>query len=377
MSIVELKNVVKRYGQTVALDGVSFAVEPGQIVALLGPSGCGKTTTLRMIAGFEHPDSGTLTIEGAEMRGRRPYERNVGLLFQDYALFPHMTVKENISFGPRIRRTAADEVGRRVASLIGLTRLAGLEGRRPNELSGGQQQRVALARALATSPQLLLLDEPLSALDAKLRQELQIELKEMLAAIGRTTIIVTHDQDEAMALSERVIVMNQGRIVQDGTPREIYRRPETRFVAEFIGRSNWFSGRLGDCVAEHLQDFHTVNGQRLSVIRRRELNGAAVDVCVRPEHISIEFAAPSVGERSTEAAPPGTTVLHGRLATIIQIGAFAHYVVEIAPAGRLLIVEHDRVERRAQPGADVRASFHARDCILMPAQNADRPTAAR
>ena len=382
MSIVELKNVVKRYGPILALDGISFAVEPGQIVALLGPSGCGKTTTLRMIAGFEHPDSGTLTIEGAEMRGKRPYERNVGLLFQDYALFPHMTVKENISYGPRIRRIGAGEVGRRVASLIGLTRLAGLEARRPNELSGGQQQRVALARALATSPQLLLLDEPLSALDAKLRQELQIELKEMLAAIGRTTIIVTHDQDEAMALSERVIVMNQGRIIQDGTPSEIYRRPKTRFVAEFIGRSNWFVGRLGDFVVENLQDFHTVNGQRLSVIPRRDLNGAAVDVCIRPEHVSIEFGAASApgeartpGEAAGEVA--GTTMLHGRLATTIQIGAFAHYVVEIEPRGRLLVVEHDRAERRALPGVDVRASFHARDCILLPAQAANASTAAR
>jgi putative spermidine/putrescine transport system ATP-binding protein/putrescine transport system ATP-binding protein len=289
-----------------------------------------------------------------------------------------MTVKENISYGPRIRRIAADEVGRRVASLIGLTRLAGLEGRRPNELSGGQQQRGGRARALATSPQLLLLDEPLSALDAKLRQELQIELKEMLAAIGRTTIIVTHDQDEAMALSERVIVMNQGRIIQDGTPGEIYRRPETRFVAEFIGRSNWFVGRLGDCIAPDLQDFHTVNGQRLSVIPRRDLNGAAVDVCIRPEHVSIEFGeTPSFGKAPGEVAPPGTTVLHGRLATIVQIGAFAHYVVEIAPRGRILVVEHDRSERRPIPGALVRASFHARDCILLPAQGGATTTAAR
>jgi ABC-type Fe3+/spermidine/putrescine transport system ATPase subunit len=369
MSILELRNVVKRYGQTVALDGISFAVDPGQIVALLGPSGCGKTTTLRMIAGFEHPDSGSLTIEGVEMHGRRPYERNVGLLFQDYALFPHMTVEENISYGPRIRRIAANELTHRVASLIGLTRLAGLEGRRPSELSGGQQQRVALARALATSPQLLLLDEPLSALDAKLRQELQIELKEMLAAIGRTTIIVTHDQDEAMALSERIIVMDRGSIIQDGTPSEVYRRPATRFVAEFIGRSNWFVGRLGDLVGDDEQDFHTVSGQRLSVLPRDDLNGSAVDVCIRPEHISIEF-----GDVAAEVVVPRKTVLHGRLATTIQIGAFAHYVVEIAPRGRMLIVEQDRSERRPDVGAPVRVSFHARDCILIPAP-ADRTRA--
>ncbi len=239
MSIVELKNVVKRYGQAVALDGISFAVEAGQIVALLGPSGCGKTTTLRMIAGFEHPDSGTLTIEGAEMRGRRPYERNVGLLFQDYALFPHMTVKENISYGPRIRRIGSDEVGRRVGSLIGLTRLAGLEGRRPNELSGGQQQRVALARALVFEPSVLLMDEPLGALDKQLRENLQLEMRRLHADLGITFIYVTHDQEEALTMSDRIAVMNDGKVAQIGRPEDLYDRPTSRFVAGFIGESNF------------------------------------------------------------------------------------------------------------------------------------------
>jgi putative spermidine/putrescine transport system ATP-binding protein/putrescine transport system ATP-binding protein len=317
-----------------------------------------------MIAGFEHPDHGTLTIEGTEMRGRRPYERNVGLLFQDYALFPHMTVQENIAYGPRIRRTARGELRERVASLIALTRLSGLEGRRPNELSGGQQQRVALARALATNPQLLLLDEPLSALDAKLRQELQIELKEMLTAIGRTTIIVTHDQDEAMALAERVLVMNQGRIIQDGTPGEIYRRPKTRFVAEFIGRSNWFVGRLGKATSDELHDFHTAGGQRLSLITREHLNGKPIDVCIRPEHVNIDF-----GDSLRADDPPGTTVLPGRLATVLQIGAFAHFVVEIAPDQRILVVAHDHAERRPPVGAPVSVRFHAGDCILIPVES--------
>jgi ABC-type Fe3+/spermidine/putrescine transport system ATPase subunit len=363
MSIVELQNVVKRYGQTLALDGLSLDVEPGQIVALLGPSGCGKTTTLRIVAGFEQPDSGSLTIAGAEMRGRRPYERNVGLLFQDYALFPHMTVRENIAYGPRIRRMGTAEVERCVDSLVGLMRLSGLEGRRPAELSGGQQQRVALARALATSPQVLLLDEPLSALDAKLRQELQIELKEMLTTIGRATIIVTHDQDEAMALAERVVVMNRGRIIQDGPPGEIYRRPKTRFVAEFIGRSNWFSGRLGDPDGGGLQAFHTTEGHRLSVAAPAHLGGMPVDVCIRPEHVSLDF-----GETDGEQGPPGRTILQGRLSTVVQMGAYAHHMVDIAPSGRIMVVEQDRAEYRPIPGTPVRASFHARDCILVPAE---------
>jgi ABC-type Fe3+/spermidine/putrescine transport system ATPase subunit len=367
MSILELREVVKRYGQTVALDGNSFAVEPGQIVSLLGPSGCGKTTTLRVVAGFEHPDSGTLTIDGVEMRGRRPYERNVGLLFQDYALFPHMTVKENISYGPRMRRTDAKEVQRRVNSLVGLTRLSGLEERRPAELSGGQQQRAALARALATNPQLLLLDEPLSALDAKLRQELQIELKELLAAIGTTTIIVTHDQDEAMALSERVIVMNGGRIIQDGSPTEIYRRPNSRFVAEFIGRSNWFAGRHGEAFGANFQAFQTEGGQRLTVLSDGKPAGAEVDVCVRPEHITL-----SVGEIRPELASQGTTILRGRIIATIQLGAFAHDVVEIAPGCRLRVVRQDRFAQPLADGDQVWVSFDARDCIQVAAQTNQR-----
>jgi putative spermidine/putrescine transport system ATP-binding protein/putrescine transport system ATP-binding protein len=359
MSILELTDIVKRFGPVLALDGISFSVEPGQIVSLLGPSGCGKTTTLRMVAGFEHPDAGSLKIGGIEMRGHRPYERNVGLLFQDYALFPHMTVEENISYGPRIRRTKADDVKQRVASLIQLMRLAGLEQRRPSELSGGQQQRVALARALATNPQLLLLDEPLSALDAKLRQELQIELKELLAKIGTTTIIVTHDQEEAMALSERVIVMNRGRIIQDGSPIEIYRQPRTRFVAQFIGRSNLFSGERGAPLAPDLLAFRTAGGQDLAIPAGSGRSGA-FDVCVRPEHVML-----TPGEALPQAASPGTTVLRGTIATTIQLGASTHHVVEIEPQGRVLAIRHDRSGHGLESGDRVWVTIDSRDCILI------------
>lgn len=362
MNILELKEVVKRYGQTVALDGVSFAVEAGQIVSLLGPSGSGKTTTLRIMAGFEQPESGSLTIAGVEMRGRRPYERNIGLLFQDYALFPHMTVEDNIAYGPRMRRTKAKEVSRRVSALLSMIRLEGFEKRRPGELSGGQQQRAALARALATNPQLLLLDEPLSALDAKLRQELQSELKELLATIGTTTIVVTHDQDEAMALSERVIVMNRGRIVQDGSPLDVYRRPSSRFVAEFIGRSNWFAGRHGRSLDSRYRMFETDTGQQLAVLGDEHPGGADVDVCVRPEDIVI-CAHP--GPRITE---PGTTVLQGRIVTTIRLGALAHDVVEIAPACRVRVVRQDRSLQPMSAGDPVWLQFEARHCIQVPAQ---------
>jgi len=245
MTVLELQHTTKRFGSIIAVDDVSFKVRGGQIISLLGPSGCGKTTTLRLIAGFETPESGSILIFGKDVKGTRPYERNVGLLFQDYALFPHMTVEENIRFGMHHRKMEKKLIPKRMSEMLDLVNLNGLQKRRPGQLSGGQQQRVALARALAIRPEVMLLDEPLSALDAKLRQELRVELKAILSAVNTTTIVVTHDQVEAMSLAERVIVMNRGKIIQQGTPTEIYANPQNKFVAEFIGRSNWFRGRLG------------------------------------------------------------------------------------------------------------------------------------
>src|SRR6266568_8679295 len=242
--VIQFRNVIKRFGATTAVDDVTFAVGAGETVSLLGPSGCGKTTTLRLISGFEEPDGGVIEIVGESMVGKRPYERNVGLLFQHYALFPHMTVAENVAYGLKHRRWPRAEIPDRVREMLRLVQLQGFEERRPGQMSGGQQQRVALARVLATRPKLVLLDEPLSALDAKLREELRLELKQILTAVGSPTIVVTHDQDEAMSLADRIIVMNRGRIEQVGTPDEIYARPRTAFVAGFIGRTNWFHGRL-------------------------------------------------------------------------------------------------------------------------------------
>ena len=230
MDVVELKKLEKKFGSVVAVSDVSFRVRQGQCVSLLGPSGCGKTTTLRMIAGFKSPDKGEVLIAGQNMRGVEPYDRNVALVFQDYALFPHMSVEENIAFGMRHRGFERRLIPDRTRSILKLVKLMGYEKRRPSQLSGGEQQRVALARSLVTEPAVPLLDEPLSNLDAKLRQELRLELKDILRSVGTTAIIVTHDQEEAISLADHIILMERGRIVQEGRPLEIYSAPQTRFV---------------------------------------------------------------------------------------------------------------------------------------------------
>ena len=247
MTVLELSHVTKRFGDFTAVSDVSLTVDKGRILSLLGPSGCGKTTTLRMVSGFEEPNEGSIFIAGQDMKGKRPYERNVGLLFQDYALFPHMTVVQNVGYGLRNRGYEKRRIPARIDEMLELVKLTGLENRRPAQLSGGQQQRVALARALAVSPEVVLLDEPLSALDAKLRQELRVELKEILSAVGATTIVVTHDQEEAMSLADRVVVMERGEICQAGEPTEVYDDPENLFVARFIGSPgmNFAEGEIG------------------------------------------------------------------------------------------------------------------------------------
>jgi ABC-type Fe3+/spermidine/putrescine transport system ATPase subunit len=360
MITVELQNVTKKFAGIAAVDGVSFAVESGQIVSLLGPSGCGKTTTLRIIAGFEMADGGRIIIGGRDMAGRRPYERNVGLLFQDYALFPHMTVEQNIAYGPRYRGMSRADIPRRVAELVRLTRLDGLETRRPGQLSGGQQQRVALARALATNPEVLLLDEPLSALDAKLRQELRLELKEILGTVGTTTIVVTHDQEEAMSLADQVLVMDRGQIMQRGAPAEIYARPANRFVAEFIGRSNWFAGRLSEGGVGPLRRMLTDDGLDLWVDAPGHTVGAAVEACVRPER--IEIADASAGCHSV----PGSTAVSGTVIDAALLGAWVHYVIETA-SRRLLVVEKNAGTPPRPTGQGVTVRFSPNDCIVMPA----------
>jgi ABC-type Fe3+/spermidine/putrescine transport system ATPase subunit len=285
---LELKGIVKRFGEHVAVDQATLAVGAGEIVALLGPSGCGKTTTLRLVAGFEKPDAGEILIAGKSVVGQPPFQRHIGLVFQDYALFPHMSVAQNIDYGMRQHSVPPAERDARRAKLLKLTRLEGLAARRPSALSGGQQQRVALARALAIAPSLLLLDEPLSNLDAKLREALRFELREILREVHMTTLVVTHDQQEAIALADRIAVMNAGRIVQIGTGREIYEEPATRFVAEFIGQSLWFTGRLVAGQGPGDRSFECDDGNSFSVPAPATPRGAAQGMSIRPEHVHLQ-----------------------------------------------------------------------------------------
>src|SRR5919109_31258 len=255
MARVVLTDVSRRFGGVTAVDGVTLDVGEGEFLTLLGPSGCGKTTTLRMIAGFLPPSRGRIVIDGEDVTRLPARRRNIGMVFQDYALFPHLTVAENIGFGLRERGTPRRRIGERVHELTALVRLTGLERRFPAELSGGQQQRVALARALAYTPRVLLMDEPLGALDLKLREAMQLELAQLQRRLGITTIYVTHDQEEAMTLSDRIAVMSEGRILQVGPPDEVYGRPRTAFVASFVGKVTLLAGTVrathgGDCLVD-------------------------------------------------------------------------------------------------------------------------------
>lgn len=360
MNVLQLKNVTKNYGDLVAVDDVSLEIEKGKVLSLLGPSGCGKTTTLRIIAGFTSPGDGTVEIAGQNVGHLKPYERNVGLLFQDYALFPHMTVAQNVGYGMRFRGTPKSEIPARVDKMLSLVRLGSLGDRYPKQLSGGQQQRVALARALATDPQIVLLDEPLSALDAKLRVELRIELKEILSCVGATTIVVTHDQEEALSLGDEVVVMNAGKIVQRGSPTQIYAEPTNKFVAEFVGRSNWF----------HATDIRSanVNGTTFSTsdeveIRTKvtpELHVEFHDLCIRPENIDLIDGVEGGAVDNSDY-----NVLAGIVVDVAPLGADMHVVIELPSKNRLLVVRKNITGSQAiRPGQPVRARFSASDVLV-------------
>ena len=243
---VRLEGIAKRFGTALAVDDLSLDVQPGEFVCLLGPSGCGKTTTMRIIAGFVEPDAGRVLINGEDVSRRHPNRRDIGMVYQHYALFPHMTVEDNVAFGLRMRRVPGEAAAERVRRILDLVGLGGLGARRPAQLSGGQQQRVALARAMVIEPTVLLLDEPLSNLDAKLRKRMQVELKTLQRTVGITTIHVTHDQEEALTLADRVAIMHHGRLEQIGAPRDVYARPRNVFVADFLGKANFLEGEVAD-----------------------------------------------------------------------------------------------------------------------------------
>jgi spermidine/putrescine transport system ATP-binding protein len=295
--VIALEHVVKRFGRASAVEDAHFAVGRGEFFSLLGPSGCGKTTTLRMIAGFEQPTAGRILLDGHDVAGVPPYRRQVNTVFQHYALFPHLTVRENVAFGPRSRKLSAAETARRVAELLAVVRLDAFADRKPAQLSGGQQQRVALARALANHPSALLLDEPLGALDLALRQAMQLELKRIQREVEITFIYVTHDQEEALTMSDRIAVMSEGRIEQIGSPREIYDVPATGFVAGFIGAAN-----LLPAVVRHVDDtavtVELAGGHRVTVPSGSgaAAAGSTVSVMLRPERLRLAESAPPDGE---------------------------------------------------------------------------------
>jgi spermidine/putrescine transport system ATP-binding protein len=284
---IQLDRVAKRFGEVTAVDEVTLEIAAGEFFSLLGPSGCGKTTTLRMIGGFELPSSGRILLRDRDVTRDPPDKRAVNMVFQHYALFPHLTVADNIAFGPKRQGLPKDEVRRRVGEGLALVRLEGYEKRKPGQLSGGQQQRVALARALANRPNVLLLDEPLGALDLKLRRQLQLELKRIQSEVGITFVYVTHDQEEALTMSDRIAVMNAGRVEQLGTPEELYERPRTRFVADFIGTSNFLSGAI-ESVEGLTAVVRLAGGDRCVTAIARGLGvGHAVELSVRPEAVSL------------------------------------------------------------------------------------------
>ncbi|MFO1319958.1 MAG: ABC transporter ATP-binding protein [Burkholderiales bacterium] len=325
---VVFEDVSRRFGEVRAVERVSFQVADGEFFSMLGPSGSGKTTCLRLIAGFEQPSSGRIRIHGTDVAGTPPYQRDVNTVFQDYALFPHMTVGENVGYGLMIRKVAPDERRRRVDEMLAMVKLDGLSARKPGQLSGGQRQRVALARALVNRPRVLLLDEPLGALDLKLREQMQQELKSLQRQVGITFIYVTHDQGEALAMSDRLAVFNHGRIEQVGTPSAVYDEPASAFVAGFVGQTNLVDGYLG-----------------------QRLGGFPARYAIRPERIAIVPPdAPS---------EPGCAFIDGRIAATTYLGATIRVTVTVE-GGELAAVETNTGGGAVRAGRDVGAAVRLR-----------------
>jgi putative spermidine/putrescine transport system ATP-binding protein len=354
---VSLSRVTKRFGASAAVSDLSLDVAPGELVSLVGGSGCGKTTTLRMIAGFEVPDAGRILFDERPVNDVPPRRRGVGIVFQSYALFPTMTVEENIAFGLRVARWPEGRRRARVAEMVALTGLTGLERRYANQLSGGQQQRVALARALARQPQILLLDEPLSALDAKIRLRLRAELRKIQQDLGITTLYVTHDQEEALSIADRVAVMREGRLEQIGTPEEIYAAPRSDFVADFIGISNLLSCTVVSAV-EGIADWE---GERFRAPLGGQLDGASVVISLRPERLSLA---------ADGAAAPGQNRLAGVLEVVTFLGPVAR--LEVSVHGRPFWVDVPPAQARAFARKKPLAlAFDADDCVVISPRELD------
>jgi spermidine/putrescine transport system ATP-binding protein len=320
---VQLVDLVKRFADVTAVAGINLDMPPGEFFSLLGPSGCGKTTSLRLIAGFERPDEGQILLDGIDMAQTPPHKRNVNTVFQNYALFPHLTVAENVGFGLRYQNVSRQEAKKKIADALELVRLQGYERRRPSQLSGGQQQRVALARALILNPAVLLLDEPLGALDAKLRKALQIELKALQEEIGITFVYVTHDQEEALTMSDRLAVMSNGRVEQIGSPSEVYEEPTTAYVADFLGVSNLMDATADGPDAEghgrvKLGEFELAAGQGDTDVR------GPVKMVIRPERVRLE-----------ETSATGANRVPGMVERVVYVGSIMQVIVHLAPGQTL------------------------------------------
>jgi len=358
---VELRDVRKTFGQVVALDGVSLGIRKGEFFSLLGPSGCGKTTTLHLIGGFEAASSGHLLIDGQPMGDTPAHARPVNTVFQSYALFPHMSVAENVGFGLRMRKVPKADRGRAVTEMLRLVSLEGFEARRPSELSGGQRQRVALARALINQPSVLLLDEPLGALDLKLRKQMQAELTRIQRQVGITFVYVTHDQEEALAMSDRIAVMDRGRVHQVGTPGEIYGEPADRFVMEFIGSPNVFPGRLERLGEGHGEVALDAGGRGRGRPAPGLRAGDAVVLLVRPERIRLSAVAP----------PDPAMAVSGHVTKIADLGFITHYFVRVSERQDALAYRLNDAERspgdRINEGQRVHLTWDDKDARLFAA----------
>jgi putative spermidine/putrescine transport system ATP-binding protein len=360
---VSVELVTKRYGGVTAVDDLSLLVRPGEFLALLGPSGCGKTTLLRLIAGFLTPERGSIRIAGRLVEHVPPYERNLGMVFQSYGLFPHMTVADNIAFGLKMRGLGRDDRRGRVSRALDLVRLPGYEGRYPSQLSGGQQQRVALARAIVYEPDVLLLDEPLGALDRKLREEMQLELKNLQRTLGVTTLFVTHDQEEALSMADRIAVMNGGRIEQLAAPADIYGRPATPFVSDFIGRTNIIPGRITR--SGGAPRLVTAGGLALESPDLAELvDGAEARVALRPEKIVLSLDG-ALGGQAT-----------GTVRDAVYVGAQTHYFLELAGGDRMVASRQNGPSVASEtgpvlsPGSEVRLGWDPGDVVVLRGEDA-------